>query len=123
MKEYKSKIPLPLYNYTIFVIFTDSLVTSADRLVAQGKLTKGHGIDDTVAGFHVRMPNQGYSFIVLKLKSTINAMVHEVYHAVATLMRWIGATHEEELFAYHMGYVMQCVVDDQKKARKRKSLQ
>jgi hypothetical protein len=92
-------------------------------MVTQGKLQKDHGVDDTVAGFHVRMPNQGYSFVVLKRKANINEIIHEVYHAIVTLMRWIGATHEEELFAYHLGYVMQCVVDDQKKARKKKFLQ
>ena len=119
MIERKSKITLPLYNYRIYVIFTDDLVGSATKLVKEGKLATNHGVDNTVDGFHVRLQTN-YSYIVLRYKARMNDIVHESYHAIATLLRWIGAEHEEELFAYHLGYVVQCAVDDQKKALKKK---
>jgi len=118
MIEFKSKIPLPVYNYNIFVHFTDDLVASADALASKGMLNKDHGIDKTADGFHVRMPNDSYSFIVLKIKAAPNHVFHEVYHAVSTMFRWIGANHEEEVMAYTLGYVGQMVFQDQIKAVK-----
>ena len=116
MWEYKTKIPFPVYNYHIFVHFTDDLVASADALADKGALSKNHGIDKTADGFHVRMPNQSYSFIILKVKASPNHVFHEVYHAVSTMFRWIGANHEEEIMAYTLGYIGELVFKDQIKA-------
>jgi len=112
MKETKTFVPFPPYNYRIYVIFTDNLTESAENLAKQGKLNKNHGIDDTTDGFHVRMPNQSYSFIVLKYNANINHIVHESYHAVSTMFDWISARHEEEIFAYHLGYLVHFVLND-----------
>ena len=119
MTEYKSTIPIPVFSYHIFVIFTDDLIASADKLAKEGKLRTNHGIDDTTDGFHVRMPNQSYGFLVLKYTASPNHITHEVYHTVSNMFRWIGADHEEEIFAYFMGYVVQLVHNDQEKAKKK----
>ena len=119
MREFKSIVPFPLYQYRIYIIFTDSLSGSADNLGKQGKLKIPHGIDDTTDGFHVRMPNQSYSFIVLKHKANINHIVHESYHAISAMFDWISARHEEELFAYHLAYLVQVVKHDQEKTLKK----
>jgi hypothetical protein len=115
MKEVKTFIPFPLYAYRVYVIFTDSLTESADSLVKQGRLKSPHGIDDTTDGFHVRMPNQSYSFIVLKYGATLNHIVHETYHSISTMFDWISARHEEEIFAYHLAYTVQVIANEQKK--------
>lgn len=117
MKEFKTVIPFPVFQYRIYVIFTDSLIESADNLVKQGKLKSSHGIDDTTDGFHVRMPNQSYSFIVLRHGAPVNHIVHETYHSISTMMDWIGATREEEIMSYFLGYTVQLIVTDQKKAQ------
>ena len=117
MKEFKTVVPFPAFQYKIYVIFTDSLTASADNLVKQGKLKSPHGIDDTTDGFHVRMSNQSYSFIVLKHESSANHIVHEVYHSISTMMDWINAKHEEEIMSYFLGYTVQLIVTDQKKAQ------
>ena len=118
-KEFKTFIPFLPYSYRIYVIFTDSLVESANALFEKGLLTKNHGIDDTTDGFSVRMPNQSYSFVVLKYNASINQIVHECYHAVCNMFRWVSAEHEEELFAYHMGYLVREVCRDQEKVQKK----
>jgi hypothetical protein len=116
MRETKTFVPFPPYNYRIYVIFTDDLIATADKLAKQGHLTKTHGVDDTTDGFHVRMPNQSFSYIVLKFDANINQITHESYHSVTNMFRWISAKHEEELFAYHLGYLVEMVVADQEKA-------
>ena len=115
MKEFKTVVPFPAFQYKIYVIFTDSLTASADNLVKQGKLKSPHGIDDTTDGFHVRMPNQSYSFIVLKHESSVNHIVHETYHSISTMMDWIGAKREEEIMSYFLGYTVQVIANEQKK--------
>ena len=115
MKEFKTVVPFPTFQYKIYVIFTDSLTASADNLVKQGKLKSPHGIDDTTDGFHVRMPNQSYSFIVLKHESSVNPIVHETYHSISTMMDWIGAKREEEIMSYFLGYTVQVIANEQKK--------
>ena len=118
MSEIKTIIPFPVYNYRIYVIFTDNLIITADNLVKQGKLKSPHNIDDTTDGFCVRMPNQSYCFLVLKTTAPINHITHESYHAVSNMFNWIGAAREEEIFAYTMGYVVGLVAQDKEKAIK-----
>jgi hypothetical protein len=116
--EQRTKIPIPVFNYTIFVIFTDDLKTTGDNLVKEGKLRQ-NTVDDATEGFTVRMPNQSYTIIVLKINAPIEHMTHEVYHAISNMFDWIGAKHEEEIFAYFTGYINRLVSIDQNKAQKK----
>lgn len=117
--EFKTVIPFPPYSYRIFLIVTDNLKAVADKLAKKGHLRANHGVDDTTDGFHVLMPNQSYSYIVVKFDANIQHITHECYHAVSTMFKWIGATHEEEIFAYHIGYLTQMVVRDLEMANKK----
>ena len=64
------------------------------------------------------MPNQSYCYIVLKYNATPSHITHEAYHCVVNLFKWISASQEEELFAYHLGYVVGLIHKDQEKAKK-----
>jgi hypothetical protein len=118
MTSKKFAVPFPPYNYHIYVIFTEDLIETAEKLADQGHLTRNHGVDDTTDGFHVRMPNQSFSYIVLKYNTNINQIVHESYHAITNMFRWLSAGHEEELFAYHLGYLVDIITRDQETAKK-----
>lgn len=119
MTESKTIIPFPPYNYRIYVIFTDNLIASADKLASQGKLHSNHGIDECTDGFHVRLPNQSYSYLVLPYSAGINQIAHECYHSIVCMFDWISAQHEEELFAYHLGYLVEVVTHDQEKGKEK----
>lgn len=117
--EVQSTIPFPPYGYRIYLIFTDNLVKTANNLSNQGFLRKNHGIDETTQGATVRLTNQNYVFILLNYNASINEIVHEVYHSLHTMFDWIGAEHEEEIFAYSIGYTVQMVTLDQEIAKKK----
>jgi hypothetical protein len=119
MSESKTYIPFPCFDYRIYVVFTDDLVKSADNLVKKGQLKSPHGIDDTTGGFHVNMPNQSYSWVVLPYTADIDEITHEAYHAVCKMLNWISAKHEEEIFAYFIGYIVRMITIDQEKAKKK----
>jgi hypothetical protein len=118
--EFKTFIPLPLYDYRIYVIFTESLKETSKVLISQGLLAKNTDMgDETTGAFHIKFSNQSYSYLVFKMNADSNQITHECYHAVSTLFKWIGATHEEELFAYHLGYLVREVTKDQSAAIKK----
>lgn len=117
MMEIKKTIPFPCYSYRIYVIFTDNVIKSADNLAKQGFVKKVHNIDDTTAGFTVKMPNQSCTFIVLKYDAPVNHLIHEGYHATCGIFAWIGATHEEEIFAYTQAYLIEMMIHDQTKVK------
>jgi len=121
LKEFKTIVPFSPYRYRVYVLFTDSLQGSADNLANQGFLAKNHGIsnDGTTGGFTVRLPNQSCTFVVLKYRAPINDIVHECYHAVCNMFKWIGAEHEEEVFAYHLDYLVYQILRDQEKTLKK----
>lgn len=117
-KEIRTMIPFPPYKYRVYVIFTDSLEGTAENLVNEGKLSKNHDIDDTCGAFHVRMPNQPNSYIVLRYDARVGHIVHESYHCICTMFKWVGAEQEEELFAYHLDYLVDEIIKDQEKVKK-----
>jgi hypothetical protein len=119
MTEVKSTIPFPPYDYKVNIIFTDDIIKSADKLADAGVLAKKHTVDATTQAFTVKPKNMAYGYIVLEYKAKIHTITHESYHALVSMFRWIGATHEEEVFAYHIGYLVHLVHQDQLKAQKK----
>src|ERR1700722_11259376 len=100
MTETKSTIPFPPYDYKIYIIFTDDIIKSADKLVKENVLMRNHDVDETTQAFCVKPRNMSHGYIVLNYNAKIHTIAHESYHALSSMFRWIGATHEEEVFAY-----------------------
>jgi hypothetical protein len=119
MTEVKSLIPFPPYDYKVYLIFTDDMTKSADKLAEEGILDKKHSVDETTQAFCVKPRNRAYGYIVLQYGARIHTITHESYHALVSMFRWIGAAHEEEVFAYHIGYLVHLVHQDQIKAQKK----
>ena len=118
--EFKTFIPIPIYDYRIYVIFTESLEETAKILKAKGLLSKNVDINDRETGaFHVKFSDESFSYLIFKMEADSNQVSHECYHALCSMFRWINATHEEELFAYHLGYLVREVCKDQGTARKK----
>ena len=119
MTEVKSVIPFPLYDYRIYILFTDDIIKSADKLADLGILVADHKVDETTSAFCVKPKNRNCSYMVLNFSATPDHIAHESYHSVSLMFRWIGATHEEEISAYTLGYLVGLVHKDQEKAQKK----
>jgi hypothetical protein len=119
MTEVKSVIPFPPYDYRVYVLFTDDIIASADKLADEGILTANHNIDDTTQAFCVKPRNRSFGYVVLQFSAKPMHIAHESYHAVSSIMKWIGAAHEEEVMAYHIGYLVGLIHKDQEKAQKK----
>ena len=118
--EFKTFIPIPIYSYRIYVIFTDSLEETANKLKKKGLLARSFDANEQETGaFHIKFSNESFSYLIFKINADSNQISHECYHAVSTMFKWIEANHEEELFAYHLGYLVGEVTLDRDKAIKK----
>lgn len=103
-KEFHSTIRIPMYEYDVHIIITDSIGQSRK---ARDKEV-GHAYDAAafVGGLHSYREGDGQSFIFLYPKTAPIVYVHEVYHVVCTIFRYIGAGPvDEEVFAYHLAWL------------------
>lgn len=55
--------------------------------------------------------NDNRSHVILPFDCNLNQIVHEAYHFCWRLMHHIGADHENEIMAYHMGYTVDKIVE------------
>ena len=91
-------------NFTIQVVYTTDIVNTVERI------SNSYGLNESVGpsccGCHISIPTRNFSFIIVPYKGDVNSIVHESYHAVCNLFKYVGAKHEEELFAYHLDYIV-----------------
>ena len=117
--HYETMLPIPTFDYRIYVIFCENIMNTVRHYTKKEKWQlNDKRLDelDGSGGFHFSILDKAKSYIFLPIRADSNQIVHESYHAICRIMRWIEAEHEEELFAYHLSYVVQMIVQDQKKA-------
>lgn len=105
MTRFKEKtfvIDFPVFAYHVNVIITNDIQRSrTDRNSQIGsKFDLG-----PVLGLHSSNENTGGSWIFLYFDASPDVIAHESYHSVVRMLSWVGANPEEEVVAYHLGYV------------------
>lgn len=108
MKEKEFCVKFPIFNYLVFVIYSNDVKKS--RISRNERL----GVDDPPLNEHVRAlhsydhlhPN---GFIFVNYNVSPGVLAHECFHALWRMFEWIGAKHDNETFAYHLGYLIDYV--------------
>lgn len=95
----------PIYGYSLKVTLTENVGELARKLYPE---LPPDQTGTNVGGIHVQC---GRSHIILPHDAEIGVIVHEVYHFVWWLMEVIGALHDNEIIAYHMGYTVQRICE------------
>ena len=109
--EHLYEIPFPvLGQYTVTVAFTNDPLRTAERLKVELDSLGEH----TTA---LTLPMPDGVVMLFNLNPSVNSMTHESYHAVRRMFKWAGADIDNELIAYHLGYLMQKVVSAQKNSQ------
>ena len=128
-KYYSTEVKFPMYEVSIFVYFCEDIKESMDKICDKhGFAASSHKIKDTMYACHLHNINKKDSIIFLPMDVGLGSAVHESYHAICHLFKYIGAEHEEELFAYNLDYLvseitkMQNKIIDRKKLDKRKKV-
>lgn len=102
--EYKKTIKMGnAIPYEVTVILTDDVNNS--RSGRSHFLGPWRELPNTGA-VHSGMENEGRSFIFLPHEFRIDYIVHESYHCIVRILEYVGASHEEEIVAYFLGYLV-----------------
>lgn len=111
--EYKKTIKMGgAIPYEVFVILTDDVNNS--RSGRSHFLGPWRELPNTGA-CHSGMENEGRSYIFLPYELRVDYIAHEAYHCIVRILEYIGASHEEEIVAYFLGYIVREITVFQEK--------
>lgn len=105
--DYEKVIKLPVFsNYKIHIVFTDDI-----RASSKARYPHSDGFDERADAGH-QFSNSGDSHLYYTTANSFGVLAHEVVHAIFSIFDWIGARkRDEEVEAYHLGYICDAVVD------------
>lgn len=106
MKEREKIIEFPQYGYKISFIETNNIIISRknrDHILGEFKEDSNNKFINGLSS-----DIEYFSFIFLNRNPDINTLVHECYHSICKMFRWINAKDvDEEIFAYTLGYLVE----------------
>ncbi len=113
MTEKETIIDLPIFNYQISVVYTDDISESREArnhlIGAQDEVLHKY-----VDGLHSYNNLEPKGFIFFTAKSSVGVIAHEVFHAIWRMFKYIGAKNENEVFAYHLSWILDRVLEFKK---------
>jgi hypothetical protein len=117
-REKKHDVVFDVFGYVVHVIFTTDLQRSRDKYNA----LLGHSYDATGAGaFHTYKDERDYnSYLFFKWDADVEQITHESWHVIRRMMEFLGAKHENEVMAYHIGHLAGCIHRFQQSLSKRR---
>jgi hypothetical protein len=105
-------------NYEIRVIVADDIEKAAWYITDRDYLRDPGNTTDSAA-FTINSPAGGYSLVFIRPDSGVGTIAHESYHAVCGMLDMIGANEEHEIVAYHLGFVVDAIIEFQMKVARR----
>jgi hypothetical protein len=99
--DYRKTICFPAFSrYKMHVVFTDDIARSK-----QARYGNPTGCEGAEA---IHIPNEGgSSHLFFRMNAGPRIIAHEAWHAVRSLLLWAGAGLDNEVVAYHLGYVVE----------------
>lgn len=111
-KDRTLSIPLPHFNYKVVIAFTDDFKAFAKKKKWEKFYEQIKNDGRNVSGYHCSNPEDGVAWILLRHDPKIETIVHETFHTVWRMMKFIGAEFENEVMAYHNGYIVRKITDN-----------
>ena len=101
MKAIRHKLRFPVFgNYPVKIVFCADIFKEGKRLGAS--FPSGDEKDEEA----FTAVNPAGCTCVFGYKPDAETIAHEAYHAIVALLKFSGASAEEELVAYHLGYLV-----------------
>lgn len=97
-------------NFKVTVILCEQPVIGGRYIADRDYLQEPPSYINETEAFTSSSMN-GYATIHLKPNAAIGTIAHEAYHAVVGMMKFVGATHENEVIAYHLGYIVDKIAE------------
>lgn len=95
-KERVKRLKLPAFlDYKITVVLTDNVAKTSERTFR-----------DTDAGQAMHFWKHGESTLIFPHKPEAGIIAHECWHCIFRLFKFAGAEIENEIAAYHLGWLV-----------------
>ena len=113
-KETGAKVTFDAFDYLVRVTFTDDVVAARVKIDSiVGKYPGG-----PAGAIHSWADDNPVSYLFLPYDARPSTIAHECWHVVRQMLRICGAELENEVVAYHLGWLVGKVHDIQKRLRK-----
>ncbi len=108
MKTRKTHFSFPvLNNYTVRVIVVDKISEAMSRYPRLKEFAEDYSDKEA----RVFSCDSHHCYIFLPTDASVRTIVHECWHVVKTMMKYVDIALDQETVAYHMGYLTQKVYD------------
>jgi hypothetical protein len=98
--DYEQQIKFPVFaDYTIHVIFTDSIARSRKgRYGTEGAAEGAAAMSSVAVG--------GHGHLFFKRENSAGIIAHEAWHAIYRMFEYLGSELDNEMVAYHLTYLV-----------------
>ena len=92
------EVRFPVFNYAMRVIFARDVERTGAKL--------GADLTGCAAAWVTRDDKPGAGWLVLPERPDEDTVAHEASHAVRSMLDFVGAGDDDEVFAYHLGHLV-----------------
>ena len=113
MKHWSHKLPdqRKIFRFPVFSDYKIVVISSNDYKKDLKRRFPNSNIDEYDHADAVTIHAKGETFIYIPHKVSLNIMVHESYHAVRRMLKYHDVVDDNEVIAYHLGYLVQEISD------------
>lgn len=97
-----------LNDYKVKIVLTHDLDKALKSFKHTTDVESG---GETTGGIAIHVNEERLSYIFIPYGSSTGSMAHEAYHAVRHMLDECSIELENEVVAYHLGYLMNEIVD------------
>ena len=104
MRAHRHNLTFPVFSkYKVTVIFTADIPKACAKL----------GMTATPDEAAVTITEEGTkrAYAVFAMRPDADTVAHESYHVISAMLKWAGATPDEETVAYHLGYLVKHITE------------
>ena len=103
--DYEKMVRFPVFNYSVEIVFTGSVSESHYYRTDEDS-------PDCHEGQYTELAGGGILYI--QKEASYGTLAHECWHAVHHMLARVGAGLDEEVVAYHLGYLVDKVLEFRK---------
>lgn len=108
LQEHRTRVPIPTFGYRFEVVITNDIMQSIQKRFPSYN-------DPDSDAVHYKVRGKSISWLFYKNDISAGTIVHEAWHGVHAMLSYVGAGLDDEVVAYHLGYLVDFIVRDYNK--------
>lgn len=102
----KGRVEIPTFHWSIDIVVTRDVVGYAKHINWQGGDREA-----TTSGMNLFFDEELRSVIIIQPDASAGTIAHEAWHCVRRMLLHMGAGLDNEVVAYHLGYLVNKMTD------------